>query len=175
MAVSPLPRGLVSTLCPTTIFRPLRDQLCHMATWRRRVPPVAKGRGGAVTGSGSAWRSTPTTPALGGGVGGHTHRGRAVAALGVTQPSANCARVLDGNLALLRFSSTACSAKFQKTFGATRTPENMLRLSLGKVASPVDVRHASAPNVPAVLDRGDTADMWEVRCRMLGLPAGSWG
>ena len=111
----------------------------------------------------------------GGGVGGHTHRGRAVAALGVTQPSANCARVLDGNLALLRFSSTACSAKFQKTFGATRTPENMLRLSLGKVASPVDVRHASAPNVPAVLDRGDTADMWEVRCRMLGLPAGSWG
>jgi hypothetical protein len=55
--------------------------------------------------------------------------------------------------------------------------ENMLRLSLGKAAFPVDVRHAGAPNnVPAILDRGDTAaTIWEVRFRMLGLPASGWG
>lgn len=75
---------MLSCRSPLTMFRPLRDQLCHTETWRRRAPPLAKGtgrprraaaapsaqrpllwRGGGggwgahptLTGSGSAWRS----------------------------------------------------------------------------------------------------------------------
>jgi len=65
----------------------------------------------------------------------------------------------DGRMVFFRLASAAGSTEIQETLGAASAPENLLRLSLGEVAFPVDGRHASAPDIPAVMDRSDAADL----------------